>query len=73
MVVVKNQKSALRLYFQVGLDDDGFPVYRSKTYSSVKPATTEDDLFALAGIISGLQTLPVGTINRTDQANLEQA
>lgn len=72
MVVVTNQSSAVRLFFETGFNQSGDPVYSSRTYSNVKPTASEDDVYALAGLLAQLQDYPLGRVNRVDNADIEE-
>lgn len=58
--------SKLRLVFETGLDELGKPVYKSKTYSSVKPSATADQLFTVGQVIGTLSNYPLIALNRND-------
>ncbi len=44
----------------------------SKTYSKIKPAATEQALYDTAQAIASLQTSPVHSINRLEDAELNE-
>ncbi|MDM5228056.1 DUF1659 domain-containing protein [Cytobacillus sp. NJ13] len=58
--------SKLRLVFETGLNGQGKPVYKSKTYNSVKQSATADQLFTVGQAIAGLSSYPLTELNRND-------
>ena len=66
-----NRKSSLRIFYEVGLNEKGEGIYRSKTYSNVKPEALEEDIYVVAEILAGLQTFPLARVTRADQSDLE--
>ena len=71
-VTINNQKSALRVYFETGLNEQGEPILSGKTYSNVKPTATPEEIHALAGTLATLQNFPLARVTRADQSDLEQ-
>ncbi len=63
--------SRLSLVFQTGTDPNtGAPILKTKSYSNVKSAATDDDVFDVANAIAGLQKYVLYEIQRTDKAKL---
>ncbi|KON86006.1 hypothetical protein AF332_03715 [Sporosarcina globispora] len=62
--------SKLRLVFETGLNEQGKPVYKSKTYNSVKPSATADQLFTVGQAIAGLSSYPLAELNRNDSFDI---
>ncbi|MCM3091837.1 MULTISPECIES: DUF1659 domain-containing protein [unclassified Cytobacillus] len=62
--------SKLRLVFETGLNGQGKPVYKSKTYNSVKQSATADQLFTVGQAIAGLSSYPLSELNRNDNFNI---
>jgi len=60
----------LRLY--TGLDDNLNPVYRTRSYSNVKPSADNEDLFELAGELGSLQVHTLEAVRRVDEVELEE-
>jgi hypothetical protein len=56
----------LRLMFEVGLDDLGKTIYKSKTFSNVRKEVTGDQLFQASMAISALCNDPLNTVERSD-------
>lgn len=64
------QKTALGVKIQTGLNAAGNPVYKTLSFSSVKPAATDTDVYAVGLGLAGLQKYPPVNIARTDYSNL---
>ncbi|WP_045518511.1 DUF1659 domain-containing protein [Neobacillus niacini] len=62
--------SKLRLVFQVGMDDDGKPVLKTKTFSNIQKSATADQLLQVAQAIIGLSNDTISNIERVDNADL---
>lgn len=62
--------SKLRLVFETGLNGQGKPVYKSKTYSDVKQSATADQLFTVGQAIAGLSSYPLTELNRNDSFDI---
>lgn len=54
ITAIKNP-SSLRMVFYCGKDDNQKNIMRSKTYSKVKPAATNEKVYAVATGLAGLQ------------------
>lgn len=64
--------SVVRLELNIGVDEKGNPVYRSKSLNNVKPAAADQDLFDVAEAIAGLQDYTLDGISRVDNADLAE-
>lgn len=62
--------SKLRLVFQVGMDDEGKPVLKAKTFSNIQKSATADQLFQAAQALIGLSNDTLSNIERVDNADL---
>jgi hypothetical protein len=60
----------LKLVFQTGLDDEGKPILRTKTFSNVRKEATADQLFLAATALSVLCNDPLNTLERTDSSQI---
>ena len=56
----------LRLVFEAGMDDDGEPILRAKTFSNVKKEATVDQLFQAALAITVLCNDTLNKVERND-------
>jgi len=71
-VVVTPTGSRLSLTLQVGADESGNPVFRTRSYSGVKPSATDQDVFDTAKALAGLQAHPVEEISRVNEVSLDE-
>lgn len=69
-VNIIDQSSKLRLRFVDSVDGEGKEKLASRTYSNVKVATTDEDVYGVAVDMAGLQTKSLKTIIRTDEKEL---
>lgn len=58
-IVASPVQATLRLVVETGVDDRGNPVYRSRSYNRVKPESSEQDVYAVAVALAGLQQNPL--------------
>lgn len=70
MAVVKvPQKSTIAIKLQKGLSPSGSPVYVTRNYPG-KSSATDQDLFDVGLALTDLQSYPVASIERIDNAHL---
>ncbi len=62
----------LQLRLNTGLDENFNPIYRTRSFSNVKPVAGNEDLFELAGEIESLQQHTVNSVRRVDEVELEE-
>lgn len=62
--------SKLRLVFQVGMDDDGKPLFKAKTFSNIQKSATPDQLLQAAQALIGLSNDMLNNIERVENAEL---
>lgn len=60
----------LRLVFETGLDEQGKPIHKSKTYSSLKQSATPDQLYAVGQAVAALSSYPLAALNRNDSFDI---
>ncbi|MBV7504161.1 DUF1659 domain-containing protein [Bacillus sp. sid0103] len=60
----------LRLVFEGGMDEDGEPILRAKTFSNVKKDATTDQLFQAATAISVLCNDMLNKVERNDSSEI---
>lgn len=60
----------MSLKIQTGVNISGFPVYKTVSYSSIKPDAADADIYAVGSGLAGLQSHPVASINRTNVDSL---
>ncbi len=60
----------LRLVYEAGLDGDGKPIFRARTFSNVKKEATVDQLFQAAQAISTLCNDTLNKVERNDSTEI---
>jgi hypothetical protein len=60
----------LRLVFEAGMDDDGEPILRARTFSNVKKEATTDQLFQAALAITVLSNDTLNKVERNDSIEI---
>jgi len=64
--------SRLQLRLNTGFDENLNPVYRTRSFSRVKPGASNEDLFELAEEIGYLQVHTLEAVRRLDEVELEE-
>ena len=64
--------SRLQMRLVTGLDENMNPILRTRSYSNVKPGASNEDLFAVAQGMGGLQVHTVSAVRRVDEFELEE-
>jgi hypothetical protein len=62
--------SNLRLVFEVGVDEKGEPIIKSKMYSNLKQEATTNQIFQAAQAIGALSQAPLYTVERSDRFDI---
>ncbi|WP_419955323.1 DUF1659 domain-containing protein [Neobacillus niacini] len=62
--------SKLRLVFQAGMDDDGKPLLKAKTFNNIQKSATPDQLLQAAQALIGLSNDTLSNIERVENADL---
>ena len=62
----------LRLELQTGVDEDGNPVFRNKSFGNDKPGASDQDLYDVAVSLAALQEFPLNNVLRIDNAHLTE-
>lgn len=71
MPVAHLTQSTLQLVFQTGADPNtGRAVFKTKSFSNVKPDATTEQIYEIAVAFEGLQEHPVSEINRRDNSEI---
>jgi len=65
-------ESRLRLVLQIGVDSEGKPQFKTRTYNRIKPAATDENVYQLATTLVGLQKHTLSEVNRVNEVGLEQ-
>jgi hypothetical protein len=63
-------ETKLRLVFEVGMDVDGEPILKTKTFSNVKKEATADQLYQAAQAIYSLSNDILSRVERVDNSDL---
>ena len=63
----------LQLRLNTGFDEDLNPLFRTRSFSNVKPSADNEELFELAQEIGSLQVHTLSTVRRVDEYELEEA
>ncbi|MEH7415778.1 DUF1659 domain-containing protein [Neobacillus drentensis] len=64
------ETTKLRLVFQLGIDNEGSPILKSKTFSNVSKTATADQLFQAAHAISVLCEGMLNKVERNDSTEI---
>jgi len=70
MAVVTPVSSTMRLGFQTGIDGDGNPIQKARSFNRLKTNAVEQDVFDVAQALAGLQDLPLVSIRRVDTSDI---
>ena len=71
MAVIDLLSSQLRLVFYEGEDMlTGRPIFKSKTFSHIKPDASPDALLSTAEAFASIQEFPLYNVERRDQSEL---
>lgn len=66
------QDSRLQARYQVGMSDEGEPVYRTRALARVKSDSDDQSLWTVASAISGLQKYQIAEVRRIDSSVLTE-
>lgn len=73
MAVVKTPtNSVLRIQLQTGVNAEGDPIYRNRSFNNIKANALDQDLFDVADVLAGLQQHTLVAIMRVDNAQLAE-
>lgn len=71
MAVIELTSSSLQLVLNDGVDmGSGRPIYKNKTFNSVKAEATADQLYNVAEAFASLQTRPLYNVIRRDVSDV---
>ena len=65
-----NIKPSLKIKVENGTTDTGAVKYATRTYSSINPEISDDDLLAIGQGLGALQTHDVGDVQRVENATM---
>lgn len=60
----------LQLRLRIGIDEQGNPILRNRSYSNLKPEASNAHIYQLADGISGLQAHQLEAVRRIDEVEL---
>ncbi|MED4228046.1 DUF1659 domain-containing protein [Neobacillus cucumis] len=60
----------LRLLFDAGIDNEGNPILKSRSFNNIKKEATVDQLFQAAQAISALCNDSLSRVERTDNSEI---
>lgn len=63
----------LKLVLETGVDESGKPVFRNKSFDSIKAGALDQDLYEIGQALAGLQKHSLNKIVRVDQGELSNA
>lgn len=63
-------ETKLRLVFEAGMDDEGAPIYKAKTFSNIKKEATPDQMFQVAQALSVLCSDTLSRVERADSSEI---
>lgn len=71
-VISSPNASSIKIKLDQGTDLNGDRVIKTKTYSSVKSAASNEDIMAVVNAIVGLQDHTLSAVNRIDSYSLSE-
>ena len=70
-VVATPLNSSLRIIVETA-DEEGKPIYRTRTYNNVKTAVSDEDLMSVANQLADIQSHPVYAFRRIVETQLTE-
>lgn len=71
LVITKNP-SGLKMRFDCGKNEDGKTIVKSKTYSNVKAASSNEDVYEVATAIANLQEHTLMDVFKVDNTSISE-
>lgn len=71
IVSIKNP-SGLKLKFDCGKGENGKSIIKTKTYSNVKPTSTNEDVYEVGAILASLQEHTLSEVFKVDSTSLSE-
>lgn len=71
-VISSPNASSIKIKLDQGTDLNGDRIIKTKTYSSVKSAASNEDIMAVVNAIVGLQDHTLSAVNRIDSYSLSE-
>lgn len=69
-VILNPFDSSIQLKFNVGVDDEGNPILKTKTLSGIKNSASDQDLMDVAQALAGLQQYTLAAVVRVNEGEL---
>lgn len=63
-------QSRLRLVFETGVNEDGEPTFRTRTFNNIKKSATPDELYSTATTLASLSDYSLDSVQRTDSYDI---
>ena len=71
-VISTSNASSVKVKFDQGMDLNGDRVVKTKTYSSIKPDASNENIMAVVNALEGLQEHMLSGVNRVDNTSLSE-
>lgn len=71
-VISTSNASSVKVKFDQGMDLNGDRVIKTKTYSSIKPDASNENIMAVVNALEGLQEHMLSGVNRVDNTSLSE-
>ena len=71
-VISTSNASSVKVKFDQGMDLNGDRVIKTKTYSSIKPDASNENIMAVVNSLEGLQEHMLSGVNRVDNTSLSE-
>lgn len=71
-VISTPNASSVKVKFDHGTDLNGDRIIKTRTYSSIKSAASNEDIMAVVNAIVGLQKHTLSAVNRIDNSSLSE-
>lgn len=70
MATANHFDTNIRLTYEAGIDQEGNPVFKRKSYNNVKTTSTAENILQAAQAIANLCQLPLYKIERDDKTEI---
>lgn len=67
MALINLMQSNMRLIYENGFDDEGFAIFKARSYNDINTDATPDQIYAAAHAIATLSALQLYTVERSDK------
>lgn len=72
MAVSNPVDTNIRLVFSAGVNEEGKPLYKGRTYGNIKINADNDQIFRAAQAIASLSANPLFAIERVDRSEISE-